>query len=129
MSEEHTETVGLDGEALERYVEELEEKHAERKTLNEAIREVYAQIKQAGMDPATVRQMVRERRLEPEVRADQYRLRNEYREALGLFADTPLGEAAINRPIPFADQPMRRPRGARSGRLKLFDAEHPQGAA
>lgn len=122
----------LNTEALIRYIERIEQLALERKGINADIRAVYDEIKQAEMHPGTVKQMVRERALKPEVRADQYRLRNEYRAALGLFADTPLGQAAEP---PIADRPkpqtvhQPRPRRERKLRLRLFDGEHPMGAA
>jgi hypothetical protein len=59
------------------------------------------------------------------VRADRYALLEAYRRALGMLADTPLGEAALQRagnggehvmakPRPFSEQPVhpaRRGRG------------------
>ena len=140
MSEMHTAsattTAGVNAMALQRFVRRIEQKHDTRKELNDEIKEIYGEVKAAGMDPATVRQMVKERKLAPEVRADQYRLRDEYRAALGLYADTPLGEAAMQRaaaeeaplgadPLkpqttkmngarkPFASQPVHSPRRGR----------------
>ncbi|HSR77786.1 MAG TPA: GapR family DNA-binding domain-containing protein [Xanthobacteraceae bacterium] len=124
----------MDTDALKRFVDRIENLHDERKELNGTIRTVYDEIKEAGMDPATVRVMVKERGLDNVVRMDQYRIRDEYRRALGLYADTPLGEAAMERagaskPKPFAEQPVHAPRTRRRPKLKLFDREHPQGAA
>jgi hypothetical protein len=74
--------------------------------------------------------------MEPQMRADQYARLNDFRSALGLLADTPLGAAAMQQfdgPLPqwprrpFAEQPVHRPR--RKPKLRLFNDEFPQGAA
>jgi hypothetical protein len=87
------------------------------------------------MDAETVRQMVRERELDPVVRQNQYDLRDEYRRALGLYIDTPLGQAmepgvteaptvngrAAKKPRPFAAQTVHDPRRSRK-RKSVDDA-------
>lgn len=121
-------------EALTSFIGRIEEKQADRKIINGELRGIYDEIRAAGMDAATVRQMVRERGLEDDVRAEQYRLRDEYRRALGLLADTPLGQAMqppadpprVEWPTEFAQQPVHQPRRRRQ---RHFDAEHPQGTA
>lgn len=137
----HTETAAggvVNAEALARFVDRIEILHGARKELNATIREVYEQVRQAGLDAETVHQMVRERSLDPQIRANQYLLRDAYRRALGMLADTPLGEAAMEaavngaaqknaKPRPFAEQTVHPPR--RSRKLRLFDAEHPHGTA
>lgn len=134
--------------ALRGYVDRIVNLHQDRDAVNGDIREVYGELKDAGFNVTIVRGMVKEQRMEPEARDSLYQLQNEYRIKLGLFADTPLGEAAIRReaeptfatgqqldeaeievartrwneataghaverPTPFAEQPVhtRRPRG------------------
>jgi uncharacterized protein (UPF0335 family) len=115
-------------DALGRFIDRLEVHYEERKGLNEEIRGVYEEIRQAGMDAETVRVMVKERALDPQIRADQYAMRDDYRRALGLYADTPLGEAAMERaeaettatkPRPFAEQTVHDRR--RSRKRKTVD--------
>jgi hypothetical protein len=71
--------------------------------------------------------MVKERALDPQIRHDQYAIRDEYRRALGLYADTELGAAALRsfseggeraeatatKPRPFAEQTVHNPRRSR----------------
>src|SRR5215475_5212817 len=137
MSELHTESYGLNTEALARYVERIEGLDVERQQLNSRVRVVYDEAKKAGFQPPIVRQIVRERKLEPEVRNDQYRLLDQYRAALGLYADTELGAWAmqraadasgwplknpvVERPRPFAEQTVHEPR--RRGRPRKDFAE------
>jgi uncharacterized protein (UPF0335 family) len=107
-------------DALGRFIGRLEIHYEERRELNETIRGVYEEIRQAGMDAETVRIMVKERALDTQIRQDQYAIRDEYRQALGLYADTKLGEAAMERaeatatrPRPFAEQTVHNPRRGR----------------
>jgi uncharacterized protein (UPF0335 family) len=82
-------------DALGRFVTRIEILRDDRKGINDTLKEVYEEVRQAGMDAETVRQMVRERELDPQIRQDQYALRDEYRRALGLYLDTPLGQSAM----------------------------------
>jgi uncharacterized protein (UPF0335 family) len=111
--------------ALRSYADRVVNMHEERDTLNGDIREVYKEAKDAGFDTTTLREIVRELRMEPEARTSRYSLLETYRAALGLLAGTPLGEAAMERaataperseyppsprsrrPRPFAEQPIK----------------------
>lgn len=115
-----TSEITVDSDALEGFVERLEEITDAREALKERAGVVYGEIKEAGMSVETVRVMVKERRLEPEVRDYQYKIRDSYRRALHLYAETELGAAAIEaamktartrKPPPFAEQPVARTRG------------------
>jgi uncharacterized protein (UPF0335 family) len=102
--------------ALRGYVDRICNLHIDRDALNGDIREVYKEAKDAGFDTTTLREIVRELRMEPDARAARYDLLDEYRRAVGMLSDTPLGRAAepppsVERPTPFAEQPLRRPRG------------------
>jgi uncharacterized protein (UPF0335 family) len=104
--------------ALRGYVDRICNLHQDRDAVNGDIREVYIELKDAGFNVTIVRGMVKEQRMEPDARDSLYQLQEEYRIKLGLFATTPLGEAAmpkpapaVERPTPFAEQPLRRPRG------------------
>jgi uncharacterized protein (UPF0335 family) len=100
--------------ALRSYAQRIENLHDDRDAVNGDIREVYAEAKEAGFDTTILREIVRERRMEPEARKSRYQLLDEYRHALGMLVDTPLGEAAIEaaaKPKPFAEQPVKRTRG------------------
>jgi len=116
--------------ALQRYVGRIEEKHNERNDLNEEIKEIYAEAKDAGFDTTILREIVRERQMEEPARHSRYALLDSYRRALGMLAGTPLGDAAMNRaeaihvahppagkrgrkPRSFAEQPVHQPRRPR----------------
>lgn len=87
----------VDADALRGFVRRVETLHNERDELNEDIREIYKEAKDAGFDTAILREIVREHRMETETRNSRYALLDSYRHALGMLADTPLGTAAIER--------------------------------
>jgi uncharacterized protein (UPF0335 family) len=134
--ETHTQ---IETEALDRYVSRLEALHDERGELNASIKGVYDEAKNAGFVTAIIRQIVKERRMEETERHDHYALLEAYRSALGMLADLPLGQAAMERaeddpaprPKPFAAQPVHDPERKRGRRAKLvlFDQENPHGRA
>ncbi len=99
---------------------------------------LYAEARDAGLNVPMVRQMVREKRMEEDARRTLYALQSQYRGELGLFADTPLGAATVEReaattatsngrsarkPKPFAEQPIRRRgRPLKTGPASVDDA-------
>lgn len=108
-------TGAIDREALQSYVGRVLSLHEERRALNADIAEIYEQAKNAGFVTKIIRQIVREQQMEAEERSAHYALLDNYRGALGMLADLPLGEAAIeraeaDRPRPFAEQPVHRTR-------------------
>lgn len=135
-----TETTGLVNQAaLGKFVDRIERLHDERKVLNGTIQAVYDEAKDAGFQTPVLREIVKERQMEPNVRHARYRLLDAYRSALGLYAETPLGQAAMARaetetmtkpPLkPFAAQPVHRAAAPRRERKIIFDRERPTGAA
>jgi uncharacterized protein (UPF0335 family) len=135
--ETHTQ---IETETLDRYVSRLEALDDARGKLNANIKAVYDEAKNAGFVTTIIRQIVKERRMEETERHDHYALLEAYRSALGMLADLPLGQAAMDvaahngpnvpKPKPFAAQPVHDAAHKR-GRRKpvLFDQEHPQGTA
>jgi uncharacterized protein (UPF0335 family) len=87
----------INNQALQRHVDEIEDLIDERKGVNDRIKESYQRAKDAGFQTPILREIIRERKLEADVRADRYALLDAYRRALGMFAETPLGEAAMRR--------------------------------
>jgi uncharacterized protein (UPF0335 family) len=112
----------IEREALRSYVERVSNLHDQRDEISTDIREVYAEAKDAGFDTTLLREVVKEHRIDPEARSARYAKLDAYRRALGMLADTPLGEAAIGgmeRPRPFAEQPIGESR--RRGRPRKTD--------
>jgi uncharacterized protein (UPF0335 family) len=87
----------INNQALQRHVTEIEGLIDERSGVNARIKESYQRAKDAGFQTPILREIIRERKLEADVRADRYALLDAYRKALGLYAETPLGEAAMRR--------------------------------
>lgn len=87
------------------YAERLNNLLDDRQAINDDIKAVYEEAKEAGIVTKHLRTIVAESRLDPETRSDIYRIRDEYRHALGLLADLPLGQAATHRA---ETQPKRR---------------------
>ena len=134
----------IDRDALDRYVGRVLVLHEERKSLNADIAVVYEEAKSAGFVTKIIRQIVREQQMDAEEREAHYNLLDTYRHALGMLADTPLGEAAMAeaeadmqeeasppppRRRPFAEQPVHRPRSRPRKAKADLDALEPAGAA
>ncbi len=90
-----TETTGIAGDRLRSFIERVERLEEEKSTLVIDIREVYAEAKGEGFDVKTMRAIVKLRKLDSADRAEQEALLDLYKSALGMLADTPLGQAAI----------------------------------
>jgi uncharacterized protein (UPF0335 family) len=125
--------------ALARYVERVERLHEERASLGEDIKAVMEEAKNAGFVPKIIRQMVRERKMEPVELQDHLALLDSYRRGLGMLAGTPLGDTAMDDQgeadrarrrvvdrllVGLWRAPLRRPQGDRRGR-GLGRAEFP----
>jgi len=75
-------------------IERLED---EKKALSADIKEIYQEAKSGGFDCKTIRALIRERKQDPADVEEQETLLDTYRRALGPYADTPLGAAAMER--------------------------------
>lgn len=78
------------GDRLRSFIERVERLEGEQKALADDKREVFAEAKSAGFDTKIMRQILRERKLDPAERAEQQDLLEIYRDAIG-FNTTPLG--------------------------------------
>ena len=95
--------------ALQGHVAEIEGLIDERSGVNARIKESYQRAKDSGFQTPILREIIRERKLGADVRADRYALLDAYRRALGLYADTPLGEAAMRRAVAEGDPLQKDP--------------------
>ena len=142
----------IDAEALNEAVDRAVQVMIDQKSLAEDLARICADADEAGVaSKREIRRLARERLMDPEVLHSQLERMATLREALGSFAATPLGDAAVKvaeseppgsdrraeRPTPFARQtihpprrgPRAEPRRPRKPRPVLFDVEHPQGTA
>ena len=84
---------------LNSFIERIERLEEEKKALAKDLKEVYAEAKAQGYDVKTMRQIVRLRKMDADDRAEAEALLETYKNALGMLADTPLGEAAMRKNV------------------------------
>lgn len=78
-------------------VERIERLEEEKKTIAGDIRDVYAEAKGNGYDPKILRKLIAMRKIDATKRAEAETILETYMQALGMLADTPLGQAAMQR--------------------------------
>jgi len=82
---------------LKAFIERVERLEEEKKALADDIRDVYAEAKTNGFDVKALRTIVRLRKQDADARKEHEALVETYMHALGMLADTPLGQSAIER--------------------------------
>ena len=82
---------------LKSFVERIERLNEEQQTLLDDIKDVYAEAKGNGFDVRALRTIVRLRKQDVDKRREDEAILETYMHALGMLADTPLGQAAIER--------------------------------
>lgn len=87
--------VNVAADELRLLIERIERLEEEKKGLADDIKDVYLEAKSRGFDAKAMRVIVRERGMEKTVREEREAILDVYRSALGLLADTPLGQAAL----------------------------------
>lgn len=86
---------GIAGDHLKAFVERIERLTEEKKAIGDDIKEVFAEAKGSGFDPAVMRALIKERKANKDDLDEFNTVLELYREALGQLASTPLGEAAV----------------------------------
>jgi uncharacterized protein (UPF0335 family) len=81
-------------------VNRIEQLEREKKITSDDIRDVYAEAKGNGFDVKALRAIVRIRKQDAEKRREHEQIVDTYMNALGMLADTPLGQAAAARDLP-----------------------------
>ena len=82
---------------LKSLVERIERLEEEKKAIADDIKEVYAEAKGHGFDTKALRALVSLRKQDASERAELEAVLETYKAALGMIADTPLGQAAMQR--------------------------------
>jgi uncharacterized protein (UPF0335 family) len=85
----------VSGPELLAYIERIEYCNEQQTEISSDRQQVFKELRQAGYDRDTVRALVARRKLSEEQREAADALMDQYRSALGDFASTPLGEAAV----------------------------------
>jgi uncharacterized protein (UPF0335 family) len=85
---------GFAKDQLKSFIERVERLEKEKAALTADIREVYSEAKGTGLDTAIMRQVVRLRKLDKADFQERQAILDLYLSALGMLADTPLGQAA-----------------------------------
>lgn len=82
---------------LRSIVERIERLDEEIKSLKADQKDIYAEAKSAGYDGPALRALIRMRAEDQTKRQTREALVETYMRALGMLADTPLGQAALER--------------------------------
>lgn len=88
---------GVGDNHLKSFVERLERLEEEKAALASDIRDVYAEAKGSGFDVKAMRAVMRLRKMDAAERQKRDAILEIYLHALGMLADMPLGQAAIER--------------------------------
>ena len=87
----------IGADQLRSLIERIERLEEEKKAIADDIKDVYGEAKANGFDVKTMRQVVRKRKQDANERQEQEAMLDLYMSALGMLADTPLGEAALTK--------------------------------
>jgi uncharacterized protein (UPF0335 family) len=82
-------------EQLRSLIERIERLEEEKAALAADIKEVFAEAKANGFDTKAMRKIIRRRKVDATQQEEEDAIIALYMSALGMLADTPLGEAAI----------------------------------
>jgi uncharacterized protein (UPF0335 family) len=82
---------------LQSFVERVERLNTEISGLNEDRQAVFGEAKEAGFSTKIMRAIIKERQIGPDDFAELERMKQIYREQLGMLAELPLGQAALRR--------------------------------
>lgn len=82
---------------LQSIVQRIERLEDEKSQLNEDIKDIFKEAKGNGFDPKIIKKVIALRKMDAAKRLEEQALLSTYMEALGMLADTPLGQAALKR--------------------------------
>jgi uncharacterized protein (UPF0335 family) len=85
---------GIAGDRLKSFIERIERLEEEKRTLQEDIKEVYAEAKGTGFDTKIMRQLIKIRKMDKDDLDEQETLLDLYKRALGMAPDFEAKEAA-----------------------------------
>ena len=85
----------ISADQLRALIERIERLSEEKDGIAEDIKEVYAEARSSGFDTKIIRKIVALRKRDEQERREEQAILDTYMEALGMLADTPLGQSAI----------------------------------
>jgi len=89
--------MSINNNQLQTIVQRIERLEEEKAGIAEDIKEIYAEAKGNGFDPKIIRKIIAMRKQDNDKRAEEQALIATYMSALGMLADLPLGQAALQR--------------------------------
>lgn len=89
----------MNNNQLQALVERIERLEEEKAALANDIKDVYTEAKGQGFDAKIIRKVVALRKKAKSERDEEQTMIDLYMSALGMLADTPLGQAAIARDL------------------------------
>lgn len=91
-------TIGGNAKAqLLSIIERVERLEEEKKGLADDIKDVFAEAKSSGFDVKALRAVLKRRAADADKLAEHEAILETYEQALGMLADTPLGQSAMRR--------------------------------
>ncbi len=78
---------GVSADALKQYVEKIEHLEQEKAEIANFIKEAYMEAKSTGFDPKIIRQVIKDRKLDPKEVDEQETLLIMYKRALGMLPE------------------------------------------
>jgi len=82
---------------LQSIVSRIERQEAEKADIAESIKEIYIEAKSNGFDPKIIKKIIAMRKQDADKRMREQALIDTYMVALGMLADLPLGQSAVER--------------------------------
>jgi uncharacterized protein (UPF0335 family) len=89
--------MSMSNNQLKSLVERIEALEEDKAAIAEGIKDIYTEAKSNGFDPKIIKQIISLRKKDAAKVALEKVLLATYMDALGMLADTPLGQAAIER--------------------------------
>lgn len=91
------EASGIAAEQLQSFVLRIERLEEDKANVAADIREVFSEARAQGFDTKIMRELIRIRKMEESDYREREEILDLYKRALGMLADTPLGQAALKR--------------------------------
>lgn len=93
----HNVTGAFSPERLKDFIGKIEKLEEEKRAIGTDIRSLYQEAEASGLNGKVIRLIVSERRKDKEIVREHEELKRIYKEALGDFSSSPLGESAVSR--------------------------------